>query len=256
MAPATPSSAPLLGAPSDDGEVVRFRTRVIAATDSYWMLAWLVGTFLLLCLAVALTEDRGLMTFWVYLLTFLPVGGFLLLSFMLTRKEEFEISNQGLRLRMSKGYPLVSRIREYAASYAWADIEGYSEDVNLVLGRYGYLKVSLKKSPFELWIAPLRLKDRPYFDRFTDAFRRYVEELNRDDTPHAVAVATIVREPSFFDTPMARILSVTLLCALVGLGLFDLIFIKNESNEWRLIYIYLFMGPLVYFFWRRSFLRK
>ena len=256
MVHASPPKSPLAEPPMEDGEVVRFRTRIIAAGDSYWMLAWLVGTFLLLCLAVAFTEDRGLMTFWVYLLTVLPVGGFLLLSFMFTRKEEFEISNKGLRLRMSKGYPLVSRIKKYEALYDWSDIEGYSEDVNLVLGRYGYLKIGLKKAPFELWIAPLRLRHRPYFDRFTDAFRRHVDDLNRDDTERAVAVATIVREPSFFDTRMARVLSVVLLCTLVGLGLVDLIFIKNESNEWRLIYIYLFMGPLAYFFWRRSFLRK
>jgi hypothetical protein len=237
-----------------------FITRMLDADHSRRMLLWLVVSFLLLCLVVAVAPSGPLMVAAVFALAFVPVGGFVVLSLLWQRRLVFEVNDEGLTVRTMRGFRKFSWVLPHTDHYDWTEITDYVEDTNLVIGRYGYLKVGVvrgpDRDPDDLWIMPNRQRERKYFDRFTEAFRRYVAELNLDDTPRAVAVATIQRKLSFFDTPAARVVAIALIVVCVGLFVFDLATRRKPDEEWRLLYVYLLLGPLTFYFWRRSFQNK
>lgn len=234
-----------------------FITRMLDARHGRHMLLWLVASFLLLCLIVSIAPNGAPMVLAALALALVPVGGFVALSLLWQRRLVFEVTEDGLTVRTMRGFRKFSWVRPHTDHYDWTEITDYVEDTNLVIGRYGYLKIGVvqgpERKPDDLWIMPNRQRERKYFDRFTEAFRRHVEELNLDDTPRAVAVATIQHKPSFFDTPPARLATIALIVACAGLVTFDLLTRRKPDEEWRLLYVYLLLGPLTFYFWRRSF---
>lgn len=235
-----------------------FITRTLSRRANTRMLVFLIGSALLLCLAVALVPSalRELMA-WV--LAIVPASGYVLLSWLYEREQTYEVSELGLKVVSEPAHPDFTLIEAQEWNYTWAQITDFAEGDTLVLGHYGYLEIGVQESGAEsrtLRLTPGRKSEVEAFDEFADAFAAEVGSLNLDDTPRAIAVATIHRRASLYEHPMARPVAIVLAVLVAGLYILDFFTSFDEPTEWRLAYLYLLLFPLVFYGLRRSFAAK
>lgn len=233
-----------------------FITRSLSRRANARMLAWLIGTALMLCVAIALAPSK-LRELLAWLLAFVPAGGYVLLSWLYEREMTYNVSEAGLEVRSEPAHRDFTLIDPQRWHYDWGQISDFAEGDTFLLGRYGYLEIWVQAEghddPRCLRLTPGRRRELPAFDEFAEAFRREVELLNADQTARAVAVATIRRRPTLFEHPMARVAAVVLAVLVTGLYLVDLFSQWDEATEWRLAYLYLLLFPLAFYALRRSF---
>lgn len=232
-----------------------FITRTLSRRANTRMLVFLIGSALVLCLAVALVPPvlRELMA-WV--LAIVPAAGYVLLSWLYEREQTYEVSPQGLKVVSEPAHQDFTLIEAQAWDYTWAQITDFAEGDTLVLGHYGYLEIGVQESEAQsrtLRLTPGRRSEVEVFEEFAEAFSAEVAALNQDDTPRAVAVATIHRRTSLYEHPLARPVVIVLAVLVAGLYALDLFTAFDEPTEWRLAYLYLLLFPLVFYGLRRSF---
>jgi hypothetical protein len=241
-------------APIDTPTQANFFTRRISVGGSAIIFGYLALSIAVISIGIAFTEGF-LRDVLGYLLLTIPILGFVPLSWLLLRKLEYRITQEGLLVDVGPAFRL-SFIRPRQVRYAWKDIEDYLEDENLVLGKYGLLEIGLRVSPGTLRIMPATTKEEAYFSRFLAAFRQHVHELNSDGSVRAVEVATIKSRTTFFERPAAKTVSVALCILVVGLIGWAGFGQMPDRSRWQLAYIIFLLAVGTVYVARRAFVGR